>query len=207
MKFYLTRHGETDWNKIHRTQGRTDLPLNDKGRQQAQRLAQRMKDKGLSCVYTSPMSRAADTARAISEACGVKLVIDERLTERDFGPLEGETFPDLLKKYPKEMDVWINDPYNHMQPGVEPIPQIVERIVSFLDDVKKNHAKHEDIMVVTHGTVAGLFLLHLMDMPMKKLHHMGMSNCCYTQIMINMDPLPYNFLTTLNDISHLEGLK
>jgi len=207
MRLYLTRHGETDWNKIRRTQGRTDLPLNEKGRQQAQRLANRMKDKGICCVYTSPMSRAADTARAISEACGAKLVIDERLTERDFGPLEGVTFPELLKKYPKEMDVWMNDPYNHVQPGVEPIPQIIERIVSFLDDVKKNHTKNEDIMVVSHGTVAGLLLMYLMDIPMKKLHHMGMSNCCYTQIMLGDGLLPYNFLVTLNDISHLEGLQ
>ena len=205
MRICITRHGETDWNKIHRTQGRTDLELNDCGRQQARRLALRLQSRGLCAVYTSPMGRAVDTGRIVCEETGARLVVDERLNERDFGPLEGLTFSELVKKYPKEMDTWLNDPYAHVQEGVEPIPDILDRIVSFLADLQSNHTQRDAVLIVTHGTVAGLMVLHLMDLPISKLHHFGMTNCSLTQIVTGV--MHYPFLSTLNDTAHLEVLE
>ena len=90
--FYLIRHGETDWNLSKRMQGRDDIPLNRSGRLQAEQIAEALAAVPFSLIVTSPLSRAADTAKAVgSRHPGVPIVEDPLLVERDKGNVSGLT--------------------------------------------------------------------------------------------------------------------
>ena len=86
---YIVRHGETDWNKRHKVQGRTDIPLNDYGRRLARETAEGMKNIRIDLAFTSPLLRAKETAQIILEGRDVPLYDEERLQEISFGRYEG----------------------------------------------------------------------------------------------------------------------
>lgn len=89
--FYLLRHGETDWNRQHRFQGRENVPLNAAGLEQARRTGQALAGLGIRTVVTSPLDRAWQTGQALAECCGADTVVkDMDLIERDMGVLSGQ---------------------------------------------------------------------------------------------------------------------
>ena len=90
-RLYIVRHGETAWNLEQRIQGQLDIPLNDTGRGQAARMAQALAGEGIAAVYSSDLSRAAETAAALAQAAGLPLRTDPSLRERGFGHFEGVT--------------------------------------------------------------------------------------------------------------------
>src|SRR2546423_7111092 len=87
----LIRHGETDWNAEHRWQGHADVPLNERGREQAKALAEELAPEGVDAIYASDLSRARDTAEIVGERLGVPVVLDPDLREIDVGSREGLT--------------------------------------------------------------------------------------------------------------------
>ena len=95
MKLYITRHGETKRNKEQRVLGRTDDPLSEKGKAQAAELAEKMKDIEVDIIYTSPLSRAKDTAETVAKSKGMSVIVDDRLIETNFGDFEGKTAGEL----------------------------------------------------------------------------------------------------------------
>ncbi|WP_075200823.1 histidine phosphatase family protein [Leucobacter celer] len=114
----VVRHGETDWNIGRRIQGRTEIPLNDTGRAQAAAAAVILRDSGTwTRVITSPLGRAAETARIIADALGLEAPgTDHGILERDFGPAEGLLVDDAAARWPG-LEV----------PGAEPLPELAER--------------------------------------------------------------------------------
>ena len=89
---YIVRHGETDWNIGSRMQGHTDIPLNAKGREQARKIASHLKEIHLDIMYTSPLSRAYETARIITVHHKVPFITDVSLRERQFVDMEVKTY-------------------------------------------------------------------------------------------------------------------
>ena len=90
MKICLVRHGETDWNKEGRWQGREDIPMNEKGYAQVSAAGEALKGKGFTVIVTSPLQRARQTAEVIAKKTGIqKIEIDERLIESDLGDASG----------------------------------------------------------------------------------------------------------------------
>ena len=98
----LVRHGETEWNRIGRVQGRTDIPLNDTGRQQARETAERLRERGdrFDAVVASPLSRAAETARIVADGLDLGAVeLVDALVERDYGGAEGMTGAEIDARF------------------------------------------------------------------------------------------------------------
>lgn len=92
MKLFLIRHGETDWNKQGRFQGREDIPLNETGIKQALNCGQALKGGHYAAVITSPLIRAKKTAEMIAETVGIeKIIVEEDFIERDFDKISGMT--------------------------------------------------------------------------------------------------------------------
>jgi probable phosphoglycerate mutase len=87
--FYFLRHGETDWNAQGLSQGTTDVRLNDTGRQQARDSAALLARQGITQIFASPLSRAAETARLVAATLGVTITTDPDLREASFGVQEG----------------------------------------------------------------------------------------------------------------------
>jgi len=144
---YIIRHGQTELNTKMLMQGRSDHPLNANGWAQAEEAAQRLADMGVSIdkVYCSPLIRAIQTAGII--APGKETVLDERLIEMDYGPYEGM---DLTDPAPEVMDFFMDFVNVPAPEGMEPLPEVVARLGSFLEDIAEE-AEHTDILISTHA--------------------------------------------------------
>ena len=94
MSWYFLRHGQTRWNVEHRLQGTRDIPLNEKGREQAEVLRDRWRQEGLefAAVYCSPLQRAVATAEIVTGLPRSRFILDERLLEMRFGAMEGAVY-------------------------------------------------------------------------------------------------------------------
>jgi probable phosphoglycerate mutase len=171
----LVRHGETDWNVIHRLQGVTDTHLTETGIKQAERVAARLaKSKDVSMVYSSNLTRALKTAQEIVKARSLDeaaVVIDERLREFDLGMFAGHSqvrksssrwgivkLTQLLdeqneakRKFPVEWNEHIEN-NDYIIPNGESYNQFIERTTTVLQDIRKRH-EGETVCVVTHGGV------------------------------------------------------
>src|SRR3989338_5862315 len=101
------RHGATDWNLNGRYLGGTDLPLNDTGRAEFQRLVAAYRASPVRRIYASPFQRAHASAQLLQQAWGCELVVDERLKELHFGAWEGLTTPEIQQKFPKLWREWL----------------------------------------------------------------------------------------------------
>ena len=105
------RHGETAWNVEGRIQGHLDVPLNELGQWQAERLAQALRQESLDVVYASDLRRAMQTAEAVVKLGGQPLLTDIGLRERDFGVFQGQTFGDVEMQFPEQAERWrLRDP-------------------------------------------------------------------------------------------------
>jgi broad specificity phosphatase PhoE len=89
LELVCVRHGRTAWNAVRRFQGRTDVPLDEEGRAQAQALAVHLRGERFDLALSSDLSRAAATAAAIGAACGVAIELEPRLREMQFGSWRG----------------------------------------------------------------------------------------------------------------------
>lgn len=148
---YLVRHGETEWNRLHRIQGSTDIPLNATGRAQAERTGKLIARRQWDAIYSSPLSRAFETATIVGNAIGlVKPEADSDLAERCYGEAEGLTPRELDERYPGSTPV----------PGRESRDDVARRVMPAL--LRLATAKPDRrIVVTTHGGVIRTVLLAL----------------------------------------------
>ena len=144
---YIIRHGKTDMNSKMLMQGRSDNPLNETGIAQAEEAAGRFAGMGVQIdrVYSSPLIRAVQTAERI--APDAELIIDERLIEMDYGPYEGM---DLRNPAPEVMEFFMDFVNVPAPEGMEPLPDIVERLGRFLEDIACE-AEGRNILISTHA--------------------------------------------------------
>mgnify|MGYP001380029047 FL=1 len=147
------RHGETAWNVDTRIQGQLDIPLNDTGRWQAERLARALAAReAIDVVYTSDLLRAWETARPVAEATGAPLHTDEGLRERGFGSFQGKTFTEIEAAMPDEARRWRQrDPF-WAPPGGESLTAMRRRVIETLHALASRHVG-EQIVLVAHGGV------------------------------------------------------
>jgi probable phosphoglycerate mutase len=143
----LTRHGETDWNAERRWQGHSDPPLNERGREQARELAAAL--DGVDVIYSSDLARARETADILGERLGLRVRLDPRLRERNFGSWEGRTWEELEVDEAEDLGRWMAGD-SHGPDDAEPYEEFSARIESFLDEVVLRHPA-ERVLVVGHG--------------------------------------------------------
>lgn len=147
------RHGETAWNVDTRIQGHLDIPLNERGRWQAARLARALAARDpLHAIYSSDLQRAHDTARAIADATGAPLATHSGLRERGFGIFEGKTFVEIETTWPEESERWRKRDPHWAPQGGESLLQVRERITRTLHELAARHPG-EQIVLVAHGGV------------------------------------------------------
>ena len=144
---YIIRHGQTEKNRANVLQGRSDIPLNDSGRQQAEEVRDQFIKAGIhfDLVYTSPLIRAVQTAAIIAE--GIPQLKDDRLIEMDYGPYEGM---DLANPAPEVLEFFRDFVHNPAPNGMEPLQAIVVRLGSFLEEIREEAAER-NILISTHA--------------------------------------------------------
>jgi broad specificity phosphatase PhoE len=148
----LVRHGETDWNREHRVQGHTDVPLNARGREQALALAVDLADVPLAGIYCSDLSRAHETAVAVAVARGLEVVIDPRLREKNFGSWEGLTDVEIGERFP--------DAVRGRWGDGETTDEVGARAIEAIEVIRARHGD-ATVLVVSHGGPLRAILAYL----------------------------------------------
>lgn len=157
-RIFVARHGETDWNRAGRFQGRTDVALNATGRAQAADLAERARGLGIAAVAASDLSRARDTAAIVGAALGVPLVhVHADLRERGYGVFEGKTREECEAGWPDAWQAWATGGH-YQPPDAEPREELVERLLRGFERVRRLDPEHHPILVVSHGGAIRTFV-------------------------------------------------
>lgn len=154
MILYVVRHGETDWNKTHKVQGRTDIPLNDYGRHLARETGEGMKNLKIDLAYTSPLLRAKETAEIILGDRKIPLIEDERIEEFSFGSYEGMCCGgENQDPKSEEFNRFFSDTGNYIPPADgETVIQLYKRTGDFLEELcRTEQFREKAILISTHG--------------------------------------------------------
>lgn len=168
----LIRHGETDWNVEKKIQGRSNIPLNEKGIHQVREVHENIWNTKWDVIYSSPLDRAVQTAQIIHKTSDIPLEIDDAFIEKSFGDVEGKPYDEVFSTYP-----------DGIFPQAETYAEVVERVRAAFFEIERKH-KGEHVLVVTHGAVIHALLAHLEAIPTGLehivLHHLCMNTFVYT---------------------------
>ncbi len=147
---WLIRHGQTDWNVEGRLQGQRDVPLNATGLSQAVEMAETLRGKTFSALYSSDLMRARQTAEIIAAVVGLPVYLDRRLREISQGEVEGMLFSDVMQKFESALADRTRNPVISRLPGGESVAELSERFRDCVDEIS---CKHHDapVLVVAHG--------------------------------------------------------
>ncbi len=151
----IVRHGETEFNKLGVFRGRLDVPLNDRGREQAQAVGEALRSKTIVAVYSSPLVRALETARAVAEPHGLAPVVDPAFDNIDLGEWQGIAKALVEREQPALWKLWMEDPDRLAIPGGESLADVRERAYGRALELAREH-EGERFAVVTHRSVAKL---------------------------------------------------
>jgi len=178
-KVILIRHGETEWNRTQRIQGcNSDTELNKTGIHHAKCLGLRLNSARPGAIYSSPMKRALDTARAIADYHGLPLLIEPTLKEMDIGELEG-TLPGQIVDFRKKfLNALIQ---GEKMPGGESLPEVQERAWSTIQRLAEKHTG-EDIVVVSHYFIIQTTVCAVLGLPVSQITRLKLDLASITTI-------------------------
>jgi len=158
---YLVRHGETIWNAEGRCQGSSHSEFTARGREQIHALAASLTEVDFDAAYTSPLTRAIDTAARILDSRGQHAKCAAELAELSYGSLQGTRFDE----WPHELHaVWRSDPWSVSFPEGESLAAVRDRVLPIFRSIVAAHAG-QVVLVSAHGHVNRLILLHVLNRP------------------------------------------
>lgn len=186
MDIYLIRHGETDWNKVKRLQGITDIPLNAYGIELAEKTAEGLRDVPFDVAYTSPLIRAYKTAEIIRGDRPIPIIPTEGLKEISFGDYEGLTYLPERYNIPKPgFRKFFDDPEHYdTPPNGESLVHLRERTSSFVRGIMNDPANEDlTILMTAHGAAIRGILSGLQNLPIAQFWSGPVhKNCGVTKI-------------------------
>jgi alpha-ribazole phosphatase len=171
----LVRHGETDWNREGRYQGRADQPLNAIGLAQAKTLAEQLAGRSVCAVYSSDLGRAVETAQIIARNFDLNIQIDPRLREVNQGQWEGLLASDIPNRYPVEWWMRREDPVHARPPGGETVAEVAARVWAAADDIVRHHP-NGSVLIVSHGLAIATLLCKASGVPLERAYHLAPAN-------------------------------
>ena len=145
---FLARHGESDWNVAKRFQGHSDRPLTERGREQAHALADLVASEKIEAVYTSPLSRARETAEIVAARVGLEPVALAELREVDTGSWSGLSRADVETRFPEGFTRWRSGG-SGWEDG-ETYEEMAERVIGALRTIAEDHPDGR-VLIISHG--------------------------------------------------------
>ena len=174
MKFFLVRHGETEWNKLGRFQGHTDISLNERGLSQARETAKASSEWGLCAIYSSPLIRTVQVAEEIAKVTAMPVSKQPGLKELSLGDLEGVTGEDMRNKWPEVFAVWRSNPEKTSMPNGETLAQLRERTWQAILDIERKHSADDSVAVISHNFAIRSIVGELLGVPLEHFHRMSL---------------------------------
>lgn len=189
------RHGQTAWNVARRFLGRTDVPLDAVGLDQAARLARRLTNTRLAAVWSSPLARAHQTARRIGEPR-----LDDGLLEIDMGALEGLSPTEFLAQWPDVARAWRERPHDVALPGGEHLDDVQARGLDAMARIGRTLAPGETVVVVTHQILLASVVCRYQGAPLADFRRFMHRNTGITTVELGDAPTVLGF----DDATHLD---
>ena len=169
----LWRHGQTTYNAERRFQGQSDVPLNDVGRQQAARAARYLAAMKPDAIFSSDLSRAAETAETLSRLVGLPVQLDKDLRERSGGSWEGKTAEEIRARFPDAFASWA-------PADGETAAAVADRASLAMERIADSMPGGSLAVVVAHGGALGFGAARLLGIP-EDLRALGpLGNCCWS---------------------------
>lgn len=199
-RFILVRHGQTEWNRgAERFRGHADLPLNETGLAQAQKVAARLADEKIAALYSSPLQRALQTGQPLSDLRHLEIQKHIGLLDIDFGAFEGMTLDEARQAFPEVAEKWIAAPGHVKFPKGDSFKVVRSRIEQMLEELAGRHAG-ETVALVSHKVICSATLCAVLGLPADALWRIQQDNAC-----INIfEKRDAGWIVTLmNDVSHL----
>ena len=194
------RHGQTELNRKGKIQGNNNSRLNKTGQSQAMALASTMQLENPTTLYTSPITRAMETAEIIGDAIGLIPKPLVALSEHNVGLLEGLSSKEMRLKYPDFATKWDLDPSNALPPGGNTLRETQEIAWNATRTLNNKH-ENESILVVSHNFTILCLVAKVLGVPVVNYRKFSVSLCGITRLI--MDSSGNVKLVSLNETGHL----
>ena len=172
-KIILIRHGETEWNRLHRFQGRSDIPLNQKGNDQASALALALKTENITAIYSSPLQRAIETASHIGRFHpSAPLIKESGLIEMDLGAFEGMEAQRWALQHQDFRKVWEKNPATLSMPGGESLQEVQHRAIETLNRISESCSPESTLLIYSHNFVIISLLCFASKIPLDRFREL-----------------------------------
>jgi broad specificity phosphatase PhoE len=203
-RIILVRHGQTEWNRIERFRGRADIPLNRTGMAQAEATARRLaRQPKPAAVYSSPLVRAAVTARKIAQPHGLTVQLHDGLIDIDYGRWQGLTPRQVQERWPAELDAWYNAPQAARIPSGETLQVVRDRGMAAVQELTRQH-QGSTIILVAHTVMNRLILLGVLGLGNDRFWRLAQEPCAINRFSAQDGEFT---LVSLNDTSHLDEIR
>jgi probable phosphoglycerate mutase len=201
-RILLIRHGETHWNRIRRFQGRSDLPLNQKGKDQAYALGLALKDEPLTAIYSSPLIRALETARLMKVFHpSIPLFKEEGLVEMNLGEFEGMEAQRWAIEYPDFLKIWMETPASVTMPGGESLQEVQTRAINALERITKHYSTKNTLLLCGHNFVNLTILCYALKIPLDRFREVRQETATLNVLYMEGQRL---WAKVVNEHSHLK---
>jgi len=205
IRILLVRHGETEWNRIHRFQGRSDLPLNQTGKEQAHALALALKNESFAAAYSSPLTRAMETALAITAFHPSAPIFEEKgLIEMDLGDFDGMEAQQWAAQYPDLRKTWQATPSKITMPGGESLIEVQARAIDAVDRLTESHPSGSTLLFSSHNFVNMTILSYATKTHLDQFRTLRQGTAAFNVLIKDGENLRAE---VINERSHLENHK
>lgn len=168
MEIYMTRHGETLWNKQRRMQGRKDSLLTEKGKADAKRLKKRLETLNFDGIYASPLGRAMETAEILKGGRALEIQKAPLFMEMSFGQWEGREVTELEEAYGQRYRDFWDAPEKYVPMGGESFSEMLERVDRGLRELEQGIPKEGKVLLVAHAVVIKSIYAVVKNLPPKE---------------------------------------
>jgi broad specificity phosphatase PhoE len=200
---YLVRHGQTAWNKEEIFRGRTDVPLNETGLKQAELAGQYFKGMEIHAIYSSPLSRAWQTAQKIAQIQTVKVEPLEGILDMSFGDWEGHAHQEIRKMDNETYRQWVESPHLVKLPGGESLDDVRGRAMAALEEVLRKHSE-KTIVLVSHRVVCKVMICAILGLDNSHFWQIAQDTTAINLIQYKKGKY---ILSLMNETCHLKALK
>ena len=200
---YLVRHGQTAWNKEEIFRGRTDVPLNEAGLREASLAAEYFRGMEVQAIYSSPLSRAWQTAQKIGEVVRREVIPLDGINDMSFGTWEGQLLRDVQKNDSERYNQWREVPHLVKIPGGESLDEVRVRAMAALEEVIRSHAG-TSVILVSHRVINKVLICGILGLDNSHFWQIGQDT---TAINLIQHRHGIYILSLMNESCHLKLLQ
>ena len=206
-RIFLVRHGETNWNKEGRFQGQINIPLNNKGKDQAEKASKYLKEINFNKAFSSSMDRPFETAKIILQnKLDIKITKIELLVEISHGLWEGKLENEIKEQWPELLKNWHEKPEEVIMPEGESIGEVSKRSLKAWEEICLAQKNKDLTLLVAHDAVNKTLICNLLGIDFSNIWMIKQGNGGITIIDLFKDPQKDHVISALNITTHLGGI-